>query len=424
MLTPYFFIIVAAVIGSLLVQTVAALLNLRAMATPLPPSLEGIYNDGTWVKSRDYLKTRTRFGIVVGILRLGVLLAFWFAGGFGRLDLFVRGLGFGPLVTGLVFLGGLYFTVSILSLPVSIYSTFVIEERYGFNRTSRATFAADRLKGLLLGTILGGILLTGLLWFFGSFPRHGWLFAWGGITLFGLGLQFLAPAFILPLFNTFTPLPDGELREAITDLARRTRFPLGGVFVIDGSRRSSKANAFFTGFGRTRRIALFDTLIEEHDTGELTAILAHEIGHWKRGHILKGLLLSTMETGIYLWLLSQFLFSSELASAFAVDRPSVHTALVFFGLLYAPVSLVLSVIQNAWSRRNEFEADRFAVERTGDHRPLVRALKRLAAKNLSNLTPHPLMVLLEYSHPPLDRRIRAMERVLPSSRSGTGPEAP
>ena len=295
-----------------------------------------------------------------------------------------------------------------LGLPFRIYSTFVIEERFGFNRTTGRTFVLDRVKGLALGAVLGGALLAAVLFFFDWAGPLAWLWCWGAVTGFMLTAQFVAPTWIMPLFNTFSPLDGGELKDALLDYARSTQFPLDGITVIDGSRRSAKANAFFTGFGSHKRIALFDTLIEQQTTPELVAIVAHEVGHYKRRHILKGLTLSLAHTGALFWLLSLFLDRPGLFDAFAVPEPSVHAGLVFFGLLFTPIELVLSVLVNSFSRRYEFEADAFAADTTGSAEPLVTALKKLSADSLSNLTPHPLQVFLHHSHPPVLHRITAL----------------
>jgi STE24 endopeptidase len=266
------------------------------------------------------------------------------------------------------------------------------------------------VKGLVLGAVLGGLLLAMVIWFFERFGAGAWVWCWAFVTGFTLVLQFVAPTWILPLFHTFTPLEEGELRKRILAYAERVGFPLAGLFVIDGSRRSTKANAFFTGFGRTKRIALYDTLVAGHATDELLAVVAHEIGHYKKKHVLKGLALSVAHTGVLFALLAFFLRREELYAAFGVAQPSVAAGLVFFGLLYTPVEMVLQLGLQAFSRRNEFEADRFAGETTGLWRELGAGLKKLSAESLSNLTPHPFYVALHHSHPPLAQRLAALER--------------
>lgn len=386
----------------------ADVLNLRALAPEVPAEMRAEYDAERYARSQAYTRARTRFGMLSQAFDLAVLLVFWFAGGFAWLDRVVRDLGQGPVVTGLVYVGALGLAKMALDLPFKYVATFRIEERFGFNKSTRRMFFADAAKGLLLAVVLGGPLLAAILAFFEKAGASAWLWCWGVTAAFTLFVQFLAPTWIFPLFNRFRPLEEGELRAAVLGYARSVAFPLEGLFVIDGSRRSTKANAFFTGFGQHKRVALFDTLIEKHPTDELVAVVAHEIGHYKRKHIVKGLALSVLQAGAVFFLLSIALTHRGLFEAFGVSEPSVWAGLVFFGLLYTPLDLVLSLLLQAFSRRNEFEADAYARETTGQHEPLVHALKRLSADSLSNLTPHPLYVVLHHSHPPLLERIRAL----------------
>ena len=303
---------------------------------------------------------------------------------------------------------------SIISLPFSLYSTFVIEERFGFNKTTLGTWIADLLKGLLLGLILGTPILAGILAFFEYAGPLAWLYCWGAVTLFTLVVQFIAPTWIMPLFNKFTPLEDGDLRTKIMDYARSVNFKLQNVFVMDGSKRSSKSNAFFTGFGKNKRVALFDTLIEKHSTEELVAVLAHEIGHYKKRHIVQMLVAGIVQTGVVFWLMSFFLDNPDLFGAFYMDQTSVYAGLIFFGMLFSPIEMILSIFMSVLSRKNEFEADAYAVETTNSGTEMISALKQLSRDNLSNLTPHPLYVFLNYSHPPVLQRINAI-RAIPLS---------
>jgi STE24 endopeptidase len=357
------------------------------------------------------MRARTRFGIFTSSVQLLVLLAFWFAGGFGWLDRATRALGLGSVATGLVFLGALGIARAVLGLPAGLWSTFVIEQRFGFNRTSLATFVADRVKGALVAVVLGAPLLAAVLWLFETAGPSAWAWGWGISAVVLVTIQFVAPAWIMPLFSRFTPLPPGSLRDAILDYGRAVGFPLADVYVVDGSRRSTKANAFFTGFGRHRRIALFDTLLGSLDPGAVVAVVAHEVGHWKRGHVPRGIVLGILHVGAMFLLLRFFLGQPALFDAFGIARPSPAAGLVLFGLVLAPVELLLSIVLHAWSRHNEREADRFAAETTLDGRALARGLKRLSADSLANLTPHPLTVWLEYSHPPVLERIRALDGV-------------
>ncbi len=414
-------IILVALIGKYLLGLISDILNIRAFSPTLPGEFADVFDDEKYARSQRYTVTRTRFGIIKGGFDLVALLVFWFAGGFAWLDALVRGFGQGPVITGLLFIVALVLIAMLFGFPWRAYSIFVIEARYGFNRTTVRTFVADTLKGLALTVLLGGLCMAIILAFFEWAGSLAWLWCWIGVTLFGLIVQFVAPTWIMPLFNKFTPLESGALHDAILEYVRINRFPLRGVFVVDGSRRSSKANAFFTGFGKNKRIGLYDTLVDEYTVPELMAVLAHEVGHYKRKHILQGMALSTVEMGVTFWLLSLFLEQEQLFAAFYVSEPSVYAGLLFFGLLFIPVRLALSIPSNILSRRNEFEADRFAAETTGSGEPLVAALKKLSSDSLSNLTPHPLGVFLYDSHPPVLKRISALRQIAAEAgRGGSG----
>ncbi len=405
----YAVIILATLLITYLLDVVTEILNLKALRDEPPAEFADVFDEEKYRKSQDYTRVRTRFGLLVSTFHLAVVLLFWFSGGFNYLDQLVRGWHLGSIGSGLAYIGTLVLARGGLSLPFRIYSTFVIEERFGFNKTTPKTFVLDLVKGTMLGIVLGGALLAVVLWFFESFGANAWLYCWIAVTLFTVFMQFIAPTWIMPLFNKFTPLEDGELRRAILSYARSVNFPLKNVFVIDGSRRSAKSNAFFTGFGKNKRIALYDTLIERHSTDELVAVLAHEIGHYQKKHILQGMLISMAYSGIMFYLLSVFLSHEGLFEAFYLEQMSVYAGLIFFGLLFSPIDAVLSVVMNIFSRKNEFEADRFAAVTTKRPESLIRALKKLSAHNLSNLTPHPLYVFLNYSHPPVLARIRALQ---------------
>ncbi|NOT30607.1 MAG: M48 family metallopeptidase [Planctomycetes bacterium] len=412
-MNAYGFSILGAILFQEGLSLAADLLNLRALRPELPAGFEHVYDAERYARSQEYTRARTRFSFLPQALDLALLLGFWFAGGFAWLDGWARGLGLGPIATGLVFIGALGLGKGVIDLPFRYYSTFVIEERFGFNKSTRRTFWADTLKGLGLALVLGAPLLAAILLFFERMGPSAWLWCWGATALFTLFVQFIAPTWIFPLFNKFEALQEGELRAAVLDYARKVGFPLEGLFVIDGSRRSTKANAFFTGFGKRKRVALFDTLIARHPPAELVAVVAHEIGHYKRGHIKQGLALGILQAGVVFYLLSLFLGQAGLFRAFGVEQASVHAGLVFFSLLYTPLALLLSLGMQAFSRRNEFEADAFARATTGDSERLARALERIAADSLSNLTPHPLYVALHHSHPPLVERLRALRRLAP-----------
>jgi STE24 endopeptidase len=409
-MNPFFLVVLISLLAEFILGLVADLLNLRALRLELPAAFEGLYKPEEYRKSQEYTRITTRFGLVMGTSRLVGLLAFWFSGGFNYLDRLVRAWGFVPLVNGLLYIGILGAAYGLLSLPFNVYATFVIEQRFGFNRTTPRTFWLDRLKGLALGVLIGAPLLAAILSLFQYSGVYAWLYCWAAVTVFSLAMQFVAPTWIMPLFNRFKPMEAGALRDAIFKYASSVNYQVKNVFVMDGSKRSSRANAFFTGFGQNKRIALFDTLIARLTVPELVAVLAHEIGHYKKRHVIQGMIISILYSGLIFYLLSVFLESPGLYQAFYLQQASVYTGLIFFSLFYTPVQLLLSMGMHVLSRRNEYQADRFAAETVDEPQSMVDALKKLSANNLSNLTPHPFYVFLNYSHPPLFERIRSIER--------------
>ncbi len=402
---------IAALIGILVVEAVditGILLNLRALSPEVPVEFADVYDAATYRRSQEYARARTRLGIVSTLFDLAVLLVFWLVGGFGWLDGVVRSMGAGPVWTGLVFLIILFAAKSILGIPFGIYSTFVLEARFGFNRTTAGTFVLDFLKGTMISVVIGVPLIIAFLALFEYAGWPAWIYALLAAVAFSFLMQFLAPRLILPLFNKFTPLEDGELKDAILAYAEKARFPVKELYSVDASRRSTKGNAYFTGFGKSKRIALFDTLIKRHTVGELVGVLAHEIGHFKKRHVLIGTVMSAIETALFLGLFSVFTKQAGLFAAFDVDAASFYAGVVFVSLLLRPLQYVLSVAGAALSRRHERQSDRFASETTGRPEDLAAALKRLSKDNLNNLTPHPVWVFLKYSHPPTLQRLRAL----------------
>ncbi len=401
-------IILLAILFDFVLNGLSDYLNLTRLQEDLPEAFEGVYDPERYRKSQEYLKVNTRFGWMIAAFDLIVILVFWFGRGFPLLDEWVRSFGYGSILCGLMYIALLVVFKALLSLPFSIYHTFVIEERFGFNQTTWTTYFLDLLKGLGLAILLGAPLLTGILAFFEYAGTNAWWYCWIAVTVYMLGVQFIAPTWIMPLFNKFSPLADGELKSAILSYAGSIKFPIQNVYVMDGSKRSSKSNAFFTGFGKHRRIVLFDTLIKRHTTGELVAVLAHEMGHYKKKHIIQSLVLGILQMGFMLYLLSIFISYQGLFDAFYMSRTSVYAGLIFFAMLYSPLDFFIGLFMQMRSRRNETAADRFAVETTRDPQSMVDALKKLSVHNLSNLLPHPFYVFLNYSHPPVLQRINAI----------------
>jgi len=407
----YLLCILAILLLGYLLDLTVALLNLRSLRPELPLEFTGVYDADQYARSQEYTRVTTRFSLIHNTVSLILTLVFILMGGFNLIDLAARSFALSSIPTGLIFTGMLALLSTALNLPFSVYSTFVIEQRFGFNTTTVATFILDGLKALLLAVVLGGPLLAAILWFFETSGRMAWLYCWIAAVAFILVAQFLAPVVIMPLFNKFVPLAEGELKEAITRYAASQRFALQGIYTMDGSKRSTRANAFFTGFGRFRRIVFFDTLMDKLAPAEIVAVLAHEMGHYKLKHIPVMMALSILQMGLLFYILSLFLGNQGLFAAFGMEHLSVYASLVFFGFLYAPISTILAIGFHAFSRRNEYQADRFAAQTGADGAALISGLKKLSVSNLSNLTPHPLHVFLNYSHPPILARIAALRRL-------------
>ena len=402
-------IILASLIGNYLIFGLADLLNIRSLNKPLPEGFNDFYDSKKYAESQNYLKATTQFGFITSSLNLTLLLLFWCSGGFQYVDAFVRSFHLHSILSGLVYISILLSLNFLIALPFNIYSTFVIEEKFGFNKTTPQLFIMDLLKSIIVSAVLGGILLSSILGFLEFSGRYAWILCWISGIVFLLVVQYIVPVFILPLFNTFSPLENGPLKEAITTYAGSINFSISNIFVMDSSKRSSKSNAFFTGFGKNKRIVLFDTLIKEQTNDELVAILAHEMGHFKKKHIIKRMVLGIFQMGFIFYLLSIVIFHDVLFHAFFMKEVSIYAGLIFFGMLYSPIDLFISMFLQISSRRDEYEADQFAKETLKDSRPLISALKKLSVHNLSNLTPHPFYVFLNYSHPPLCERIAALK---------------
>ncbi len=410
-MNPYLTFLLTTILIGYALNLLVSVLNLRSLDPHLPEEFEDTFDQRKYAKSQEYTRAATKFSIIQDTITTALTIAFILLGGFNKVDLLARSFGFGPIITGLIFTGILLLIMTALGLPFSIYSTFVIEERFGFNKTTPKTFMIDILKGILLTVVIGGPLLTGILWFFKWAGSLAWVYCWIMVAVFTLVIQFLAPVVIMPLFNKFTPLPDGPLKNAIINYVKKQKFPIKGIYTMDGSKRSTKLNAFFTGFGRFRRIVFFDTLIDKLSPNEIVAVLAHETGHFKLKHVFKMMAVSILQMGLMFYLLSLFLNNEMLFDAFGMKHISIYGSLVFFAFLYSPISSILSIALNYVSRKHEHQADRFAVVTTGRPEELVSALKKLSVSNLTNLTPHPLNIFINYSHPPILKRIEAIRKV-------------
>lgn len=403
-----FIIIVALVVFDFVFEQWLHYLNDRYRMREIPPEGKDIYPADEYKRSQLYEKDKSRFSLITSAFSLITILLLLFLGGFAFLDNVLRSYTAQPVWLALLFFGILGLASDLINTPFSVYGIFVIEQKYGFNKTTPKTYILDKLKSWLLGIVLGAPLLAFIVWLFGMGGHYTWVIAWGGISLFMIFITFFYSTLIVPLFNKQTPLPEGELKEAINELAVKTGFRLKDVFVMDGSKRSAKANAYFTGFGSKKRIVLYDTLIEQLNTSELLAVLAHEIGHYKKKHVLINMVISLAETGLFLFILSLFVQSPVLSKALGVIIPSFHVGVITFGIIYGFITTIPGIFMNNYSRANEYEADRYAALHF-EAQALISGLKKLSLKNLSNLMPHPWYVFVYYSHPPLLKRIKALQ---------------
>ena len=406
----YYYIIVIAIIIEYLFSSISSILDIKNITPTIPSDFKKAYDQEKYILSQDYLKARTKFGLFSSTFSLILIMIVIHSDIFGLLDQFVRGQSGSYILQGLLFIGIIYFFQDIVSLPFSIYHTFVIEERFGFNKSTLNLFIIDKIKGYAIFIVLGSIVITPILYFFHVYGDIGWLIAWSILTAFMIAVQPLFVHAIAPMFNKFTPLEEGELCSAIEKYTAKVNFPLARIDIMDGSKRSAHSNAYFTGFGKSRRIAIFDTLVEKHSINEIVSVVAHEVGHYKLKHVLQGTILGIIETGIMLFAFNLIMNDISLFQVFGVSQLSVHAGIVFFSMLYAPVSMFTSIVTTAISRKNEYEADKYSYDTTNNRQALVSMLIGLSANNLSHLTPHPLKVFLSYSHPPVVDRIKAVNQ--------------
>lgn len=400
-----FYLLIAIIVIVFLIDSLLDILNARHYDDNIPEELSDVYPDDEYEKSIAYKKVNFKFKLVSSTISLCIMLLFFFLDGFAWVDNIARSISNNNIVIGLVFFGIIMIGSDILSTPSAYYRTFIIEEKFGFNKTTIRTFFIDKIKSIVVMVIVGGGILAMIIWFYQITGKNFWIYAWILISMFTMAMNMFYAKLIVPIFNKQTPLEPGELRNTIEAYSKKVGFQLKDIFVIDGSKRSTKANAYFSGFGSEKRITLYDTLIEDLENEEIVAVLAHEVGHYKKRHVIINLILSVVLTGITLWFLSLFIANPLLSEALKVSVPSFHIGLVAFGILYSPISEVTGLIMNIVSRAFEYQADDYA-KHTYNSEALINSLKKLSKNNLSNLTPHSAMVFIHYSHPTLLQRIK------------------
>jgi len=407
-----FYIIIGILILSFIIDKILDYLNAKQFNDPVPEELIDVYDQEEYKKSQLYKKENYKFGTITSFISLFATLIFFFLDGFSYVDNWARTITSLPdgevgtnIIIALLFFGIIMIASDILSTPFSYYQTFVIEEKFGFNKTTIKTFIFDKIKGWLMMILIGGLLLSIIVWFYETTGDYFWLYAWGIIAIFTFFMNMFYAKLIVPLFNKQSPLDEGSLRSKIETYAAKVGFKLDNIFVIDGSKRSTKANAYFSGFGKEKRITLYDTLIKDLEEDEIIAVLAHEVGHYKRKHIVFNLIASIASMGLTFWILSLFVGNPLLSEALNVSQPSFHIGLIAFGVLYSPISEVTGLLMNFISRKFEYQADNYA-KNTFEAASLISGLKKLSKNSLSNLTPHPSYVVAHYSHPTLLQRYR------------------
>ena len=405
-----FFIIVVFLCLDFVLERILESSNSKHMSPVLPDSLKGIYDEKEYSRFQSYKRENGRLDSWSSGVGFVVMIVFLVAGGFGWYNSWVVSLTDSVVWQTILFVVGLSVASSVLDIPFDYYATFRIEEKYGFNKTTRRVYWLDTVKELVLSLVLGGVLLALVVWFYTWAGTYFWLYAWGAVTLFSVFMAMFYSQLIVPLFNKQTPLQEGALRDKIQAFAGKVGFKLDNIYVIDGSKRSTKANAYFTGLGPKKRVVLYDTLIDELTEEEIVAVLAHEVGHYKKRHTLRSMVVSVIQMGVLFWLFSLCVNNAALSEALGGDRAYFQLGLIAFAILYSPVNLILGVGMNVWSRSNEYEADAFAA-RYYEGGYLVSGLKKISVKSLSNLTPHPLYEYIYYSHPSLLKRIDAIKRI-------------
>lgn len=403
----WFIIIVSLVLFDYLFSTVLNFINDKNWKVDIPSNMKDFYDTVKYHKARSYGKEKGRISFISSTISLVLTLLMLFFNGFGVLNNLVLGFSDEPFIqTGLFFLI-LFVASDFISLPFSWYNTFVIEEKYGFNKTTYKTFIFDKIKGYVLMFVIGGGVLFGAMWLISYLETGFWLWLWIGMASLMLFINMFYADIIVPIFNKLTPLESGELRSKIEEYSKKVGYELKNIFIINGSKRSTKANAFFSGLGPRKTIALYDTLIEKHTDEELVAVLAHEVGHFKKKHVVTSLILTILQLGLMTWLIELCLKQQDISQALGATEMVFHLGIVAFGVLYSPIGTILSLFMNVISRKNEFEADAYA-KNTANSEDLILALKKLSVDSLSNLYPHPIYVFFHYSHPPLLERLEKL----------------
>ena len=400
-----FYIIIGIIIVNFTKDKILDAINAKHYNDPIPKELEDVYDQDEYKKSQNYKAVNYKFGIWTSLFSFVLTLSFLLLDGFEYVDTIARSYSENPIIIALIFFGIIMIASDIITTPFGYYKTFVIEEKFGFNKTTKKTFVLDKLKGLLMTVFLGGGIIALIVWFYQITGNEFWLYAWGIVTVFTVFMNMFYSKLIVPLFNKQTPLEEGDLRNKISEYAESVGFNLEKIFVIDGSKRSTKANAYFSGFGSEKRVTLYDTLVNDLEDEEIVAVLAHEVGHYKKKHIIFNLVTSILLTGLTLYILSIFISNPLLSNAIGVEIPSFHVGLIAFGLLYSPISELTGLIMNYVSRVFEYQADDYA-KNTYKAKPLITSLKKLSKNSLSNLTPHKAYVFMHYSHPTLLDRVR------------------
>ena len=407
MFNIFFILIIVIILFDHVVGLVLDHLNSLMWSETVPAQLKGIVEDEKYKQSQNYYRQNTRFGNISSSIYLALILAVLFSEGFAFIDDLARSVSENDIIITLLFFGILGVVSSIFSIPFSLYGTFVIEQKFGFNKTSRKTFFTDILKGWMLAVLIGGPLIALITWIYYKTGDMFWIYVWMVISGFSVFMNMFYSELIVPLFNKQKPLEEGELRTAIEAMSENAGFKLANIFTIDGSKRSTKANAYFSGLGRKKRIVLYDTLSDDLSNDEIVAVLAHEIGHYKKKHTLLMLISGILQTGLMLYLFSILASNESLSLALGSETPSFHLSLLAFGLLYSPVSTIIGLLMNYLSRKYEYSADSFAKGIYSGEK-LASSLKKLSVKNLSNMLPHPVYVFFSYSHPPLLERLKAL----------------